>query len=440
MRKKLTLSLLSLVLGVVLFALPAKAQSDVVLVVKLEGMIDNSMWQYIDKSITEAESVGAKAIIIEMDTPGGMVDPATKIKKRILSSEIPVTTYITNYGLSAGALVALASEHIAMAPGSSIGAAEPRLGLTGEKVDEKYLSAFRSEMESAAEAKGRNPEIAAAMVDSDIAIEGLIEKGKLLTLTPQKAKEFGIADFIANNRQEVLKALKLSGVEVREMEPSTAQWFAQVVTSPWVAPLLLLIGITGIILEIFTFSYGIAGILGLVSIGIFFGGHMLAGHAGWEAVMVFALGLVSIAVEIFIIPGFGIAGVIGSALLVASIFMAAATVSQAVISLLITFIGAVIITIFGTRHLTKRGLWRPLVLGESLESAKGYHSSNQRLKELVGHEGVAITPLRPSGTALINDSRVDVVAEGAFIPAGAKVKVLYVEGMRVVVEEIKVTD
>lgn len=300
----------------------AAAEGEVVYVVPFTEFIDQGLADFVKRGITQAEKNGAKAVILEMDTPGGVIDAASQIKKTVLESRIPVITFVKNHAYSAGSLIALASAKVAMVPGSDIGAAEPKIGTDMRKADAKTMAAWRSEMESAAEANKRNTEVAAAMVDPTVTIKGLTQPGRPLSLTAGKAIELGVADFIVKDRAELLTRLGYGNARVEVLAPGPGEVLARLVTNPFVSPLLLLVGLAGLLLEAFTVGFGAAGIVGLLALGLFFGGHMLAGFTGWEAVLVFLLGVAAMVLEIFFIPGHGVAGIAGFAMVVWSIFLA----------------------------------------------------------------------------------------------------------------------
>lgn len=414
----------------------AAAQGEVVYVIPLTELIDPGLAGFVQRGIDQAEKDGVRAVILEMDTPGGLIDAASQIKKSVLESRIPVITFVKNHAYSAGSLIALASDKIAMAPGSDIGAAEPRIGAGMEKADPKTMAAWRSEMESAAEANGRNKEVAAAMVDPNVAIKGLTQPGRPLSLTAGKAVELGVADFIARDRAELLTRLGYGNARVEELAPGPAEVLARFVTNPFVSPLLLLVGLAGLLLEAFTVGFGVAGITGLLALGLFFGGHMLAGFTGWEAVLVFLLGIIALILEIFIIPGFGVAGIAGIALIVWSVFLASVSATQAVISLVVALVGSVVALVLGIKFMTTRKLWNRLILGEKQQNQTGYTAPRRDLEQFTGQTGITLTPLRPAGTAQFGSQRLDVVTEGGFIPANTLVEVLAVEGTRVIVRQV----
>lgn len=395
-----------------------------VYVVPVKGAIDTVLAERVMATLHEAAAREAALVILEVETPGGRLDAALRMKDAILSSRVPVVAFVNRQAWSAGALVTLAARDIAMAPGSSIGASEPR------PADEKTISAVRAAFESTAEATGRDPRLAAAMVDAEVVIEGVVERGELLTLTGKEASDLGLA-FVVRNRAELLDRYALAGSPVIEVGLSRAERVARILVHPFVAPILLTAGFVGVLLELFTPGFGLAGGIGLASLALFFGGHIIAGFAGWEVVALFTVGLLLLLIEVFM-PGFGVFGIAGAVAVVASIFLAAEDVTHAIRALSVSVLATVGVAVIMARHLGRRGLWARLALRATMSGDEGYLAARPRL-ELVGQEGVAVTNLRPAGVATVGGERLDVVTGGEFIPAGAAVEVVKVEGGRIVV-------
>lgn len=421
----------------------AQSNGEVVYVVPIEGTIEKGLTEILKNAFSEAEQAGANLIVLEIDTPGGFVDAAQNIERLIQQQEIPVTAYVTGGALSAGALIAFSADELYMAPGTTIGAAEPRIGT--EKADEKTVSAWSARLAAqaarAAEQNGRDPDMAAelarAMVESDLVIPGITESGKLLTLTDKQAYEYGLSEGTAESLAALLSQKGITNYLVEKYEASLAERIARWATSPLVMPVLLTIGIAGLVIEIFTMGFGVPGMIGVAALALYFGGSIITGLSGWEAVLIFLLGLILLAVEVLILPGFGVAGVIGIASLVISVVLAAPSLDQAVVSLVIALIGTIVLLLLSIKFLPTRRVWQKLVLGVKQKTDSGYVAPETNLTRLLGAEGVSITILRPAGTAEINGERVDVVAEGSFIPNNTPIKVVKVEGTRVVVREQK---
>jgi membrane-bound serine protease (ClpP class) len=410
------------------FSTPEK----VVYVIPIEGMIDKGLANFVERVYREADKQGVNWVILEIDTPGGLIEEAKRIRKIIDQSKTPTIAYVTGGAISAGALPALTSPELIMAPGATMGAAEPRLGES--KAEEKVVSYWAGELAGAAEKNGRRADIARAMADTDIEIPGLVEKGKLLTLTAKQAQEYEMIDGILASRSEVLKTYGLEQAKLFELAPNFTEKVARWATNPYISSVLLTIGIAGFIIEIFTVGFGIAGIIGTIALALFFGGNILAGFSGIGVVLLFLLGLILLALEAFVIPGFGVAGIGGIVSIVGSIFLSAPSLEQAATSLVIAIVGTVVLVALGFKFLPTRKIFRRLVLETKQENTTGYVAGTPRLHKLEGKEGRTLTPLRPAGTAEIDNLRIDVITEGGFIDANAEVKVIKVEGSRVVVQ------
>ncbi|KKM11058.1 hypothetical protein SY88_10580 [Clostridiales bacterium PH28_bin88] len=408
----------------------------VVWVIPVEGAIDAGLAKFLERTYQEADQQGVVGILLEVDTPGGYVDSALKIGKTITRSQTPTTVYVTGGAISAGAYIAFSADRLVMAPGTTIGAAEPRLGT--QKADEKTVSYWAGQMAAAAEAHGRDPKVAAAMVDADVEIPGLVAGGKLLTLTDKQALDLNMADRVLESRQQVLEDLGLGDARVVEIVPSAAENLARWATSPYVSPLLLTIGFAGLLIEMFTPGFGIPGGLGLVSLALYFGGHIISGLTGWESILLFLLGIILLAVEILVLPGFGVAGIGGLAAMTVSIVMTAPSTQQAITSLVVAIAGTGLLVGLSFKFLPTRRVWHRLVLSIKQERKAGYVAPERSLAGYVGKSGTTITPLRPAGAMeLASGERLDVVTDGSFIPRGTPVKVVKVEGARVVVRPEK---
>ena len=423
-----------------LLAGPALAQSGgAVYRVPVTGVIELGMAPYIERAVAEAAMAGAVMLVLDMDTPGGRVDAAERISDALTDAPIPVYTLVNRRAFSAGALIALSTDRIYMRPGSVIGAATPVDG-TGQKAPEKIVSAMRSEMRALAEAAGLDPAVAAAMVDEDVAIEGVVEAGKLLTLTTTEAVDIGYAVEVAD-LADLLETLGYAGTPVVTLETNWAERVVRFFSNPVVAPFLLTLGVLGLITEIKTPSFGMAGAAGLISLSLFFGSHMIVGLAGLEDLLIFGLGVILVGVEVFLIPGFGLFGLLGGIGIVGGLYLSmlgglptspdfarAGLVLSTTIMLIAVSAWVIIRTLPRSARLAKSGIF----LLQRTDRSLGYESAESRV-DLVGTVGKAITDLRPSGTALFGDERIDVVSESEWITEGTPVRVVRAEGYRHVV-------
>ncbi len=407
-------------------------QEPVVYWVPIEQSIEQGLAQFLKRSLAEAEEDGAKAIIFEMDTLGGEVQAALEIGQMIRNTTVPTVVYIKGEAISAGAYIALNAQTILMEPGSVIGAAEPRT-ISGQTADPKTVAFWASNLRAAAEATGRNPEVAAAMADRSIVIQGLTKEDQLVSLSAKQAIQWDMADKMVENSEEVLSTLGLQDATIKRMDLTLSEKLARWLTSPYVIPILLLVGIGGLVIEIFTPGFGVPGGIGLTALGLYFFGHYVAGFAGVETLVLFTIALLFLVIELFS-PGFGVMGILGAVSFVAAVISAAFDPVFGLFSVMIAFVITGIGVIIAIKVFGARGRWKKLVLEDVQKNQKGY-VANQVKSELLGKEGVAVTPLRPAGIAQIDGKRHDVVSEGRMIPAGTTVQVVQVRGVRVVVRQ-----
>jgi membrane-bound serine protease (ClpP class) len=419
----------------------AQGQSTVVRI-PVTGVVELGLAPFIERSLQEAAAQGAAFVVLDMDTPGGRVDAAERIADAISDSAVPVYTLVNRRAFSAGALIALSTQRIYMRPGSVIGAATPVDG-AGQTAPEKIVSAMRSEMRALAEARGLDPLIAEAMVDPDISVEGVVEAGKLLTLTTEEAVRVGYATAV----EDMPALLAQLGQPSAQVETSEANWAERVVrffSNPVVAPFLLTLGFLGLITEIKTPSFGMAGAAGLLALSLFFGSHLIVGLAGLEDLIVFGVGLALVGVEIFLIPGFGLFGILGALGIVAGLYMSligsiptsadftrAGMVLSTTVLLIVVTAWVMIRSIPRASRLAKSGVF----LLNRTDRSIGYESAPPR-RDLVGVVGKAITDLRPSGTGLFGDERIDVVSESEWITEGTPISIISAEGYRHIVRPV----
>ena len=235
----------------IVFPVTAGAQTQIVYRVPVTGVIELGLAPFVGRAIREAEAAGASAVILDIETPGGRVDAAQKIVKAISQSSIPVYAFVNLHAWSAGAMIALAADSIYMGPVSSIGAATPVIG-DGKKASEKIVSAMRGEFRALAEARGIDPRLAEAMVDESVEVEGIVEEGKLLTLTGNEAVALGFASAEVSSWDDLLKSLGLAGANVETASINWAESLVRFLSHPVVAPILLSMGMLGLINEIKT--------------------------------------------------------------------------------------------------------------------------------------------------------------------------------------------
>lgn len=417
---------------------------DEVYVIEVEGLIDNGLHAYIERSISAAQAENVNGVILHIDTFGGLVDAADKIRKTLLDAEIPVVSFIDKNAASAGALIALATDSIYMSPGSSIGAATVVDG-SGEQADEKMQSYMRGLMRSTAEAKGRDPRLAEAMVDARIEIEDVIAEGVLLTLSTSEAVELGIANASFNNLSEVLGHLGWDDYTLVNVDQRWQETMLRFFAGPVITSLLMLMMLGGLYFELQSPGLGFPGAVALVGALCFFAPHYILGLASWE-IIVFFIGVLLLIVEIFVLPGFGIPGAVGLIFIIFGLlasmignvgfnFPEIQFMSGPIWTMAITLMLGIALIISVARWMPQSKAFNRLVLASTTGTSFGYTSAST-IEDLIGMEGVAISTLRPAGTALIDSRRVDVVSDGDFIEKGEKIKVVSSVGSRVVVTKI----
>lgn len=405
-----------------------------VYVIPIEDTVEQGLKAFLSRATKEAEAEGANYIIFEIDTPGGRVDAAGQIAELIQSLDTPTVSFIVNKALSAGSYIALNTDTIYMKPHATMGASGV-INPDGTAANKKAQSAWLAAMKSAAEAQGRDPKYAAAMANPEIDLPELdAPKGKYLTLRPKSAVKVGYAAGIVEDRAELLHALGLKNATILEMEPTLSEKLARFLINPFVITILLSIASLGLIVEVFSPGFGVPGIIGLLSLVLFFYGHVVAGLAGMEAIVLLILGIILVIAEFFV-PG-GIIGILGIGCVVVSLFISGQDIGNMAMSIGIAFLTSLIAAVILFRTIgMEKGIFRHIILNDKTSTELGYVSTVNRL-ELIGLEGKTITPLRPSGTAEFDNEHLDVVSEGRFIQTGQMIKIVKVEGSRIVVREI----
>lgn len=431
-----------LILLLVLLLSVASNAQEKVYYANIEGDIDLGLAPYIKRVVEEAETNFAAAIIFRINTFGGRVDAATQIKDAILNSKIRTIAFIDKRAISAGALIALSCEKIVMVPGASMGASSV-VDQTGQKQSEKYQSYMRSEMRATAEKNGRRTDIAQGMVDETIVIPDIKDDStKLVTLTSEEALQYRMADTVLTNIDQVKENFGLQNAELVTLDSNWAEDFVRFVNNPIISSLLIMLGLIGLYTEIKTPGWGLAGTVGVVCLAIFFGAGYILELASIIEILLFVVGVIFIIVEIFVVPGFGIFGILGIIFMVGGLFLGLLSdfkmidwtlISLAIIQLGLTFLFTFVVIFFLLKFLPKTDMWNKLILNEQVASKSGYAAKPQ-FEHLIGMEGEALTDLRPSGTAIIEGNRIDVVTEGDYIKNKSRIVVKSVEGSKVVVD------
>ncbi|MDX1546813.1 MAG: NfeD family protein [Rhodothermales bacterium] len=418
-----------------------------VYVVPVEGLIDNALARYLDRALSDAEAADAALVLFHVDTFGGLVDAADAIRKTILNAPMPTVALIDKNAASAGALISYAADRIVMVPGASIGAATVVQGGSGEAAPDKYQSYMRGLLRATAAANGRDPAIAEAMVDETLVVDGVSEEGQVLTLSAQEALRLGVADALLGGVEETVEAFGLGGTALVQHRATRAENVLRFFASPILQSILMLMMLGGLYFELQTPGVGFAGGIALVGAAAFFAPHYLLGLVeSWE-IIVFVLGVALILVELFVLPGFGIAGIAGLVLVVGALlaslvgnvgfdFPAFPALTPALTTLAVTLALLGLLAVSLGRYLPRSEQFNRLVLAPALSSAEGYTSADTHT-ELLGMTGRTVTPLRPSGIVEIGGERVDVVTAGEFIDGGMPIEVVRVRGSRVEVRPVR---
>ena len=411
------------------------AQTPTVYKVPIYKEVEKGLYAFLKRAIHEAEEAEADAIIFELDTPGGFVDSAEDIVNLLDSTKIRKIAYIHSEALSAGAYLALHTDEIYMAPNGTIGAAAV-IDSAGNAADEKATSAWKAKMINAANRTGKDPKYAQAMADDTVHLpEYRAPEGKLLTLTSKEAREVEYSEGTVGSFEELLDMTNLTDANVVKVDETFTETLARFITHPIVVPILLSIASLGLIVELYSPGFGVAGTMGLISLVLFFFGHLVAGLAGYETIIIFVIGVILILAEFFL-PG-GISGVLGAAAIIFSIILAGGNIVQMSIAVLIALTVAIVGMVMMMKFFGKKlKVLNKVILSDATTTELGYVSNENRL-DLVGKVAVTMTALRPAGTIRIQDERIDAVSDGSYIDKDKRVTIIKVEGSRIVVREIK---
>jgi len=455
MNKLRILLAVMLFLPVTLFAENESNDRKVVYKLNMKDDITRATWRQTQQAFEAADSLGADIFLIHMNTYGGTVLDADSIRTKILQSRIPVHVFIDNNAASAGALISIACDSIYMRSGGSIGAATV-VNQTGQSMPDKYQSYMRSTMRATAEAKGkktvivgndtieqwrRDPKIAEAMVDPSFFIEGIIDTGKVLTFTPAEAIEYGFCEGVAENVPEVLQKLGISEYTLIEYQPSFIERIIGFLVSPVISGLLIMAIIGGIYFEMQTPGIGFPLGVAILAAVAYFAPLYLEGLAEHWEILLFLVGLVLIAIEIFVIPGFGVAGISGVLLVFVALVLSlienvvfdfepvdTQRLGVAIMTVVVGIFGGFILSLYLGNKLfsAHSGPFKNLALNTVQDVKDGYLNVDSSFIALKGKTGTAQTVLRPGGKVLINGEVYDAVTEGGFIDRGEEIVVVKV--------------
>lgn len=415
---------------------------------KIDDDIDPRMNRKVRLALDDAAKKKVDMIIIEMDTYGGAVNDADDIRTMILETTVPIHVWINKDAASAGALISIACDSIYMAPGASIGAATVVMGGGGEAAPDKYQSYMRSMMRSTAEAKGRDPKIAEAMVDENLEIEGISPKGTVITFSVSEAITNGFAEGQAANLQEVIEKQGIDDFDLTEYTSSGVEAVIAFFLNPAVSGFLILIIFAGIYFEIQTPGVGFPIAASTLAIILYFIPYYLTGLANnWE-IAIFIVGLILLAVELFVIPGFGIFGVLGLLCILTGLtlgmvpndafdftFVPSGDLFVALLTVILAAIAAIGLIFFFAPKVNQWGAFSSIALANTQRRDEGYTSTSYN-NILLGKEGTTHTRLMPSGKVMIEDEVYDAYSRGEFIDRGEKIIVISTEGTSLRVKKV----
>lgn len=470
---------------------------------EFESISDNEM-RFFRKTLERAHTERARALILELDTPGGSVETAFKYLSIMEKSRVPIVVYLNPNGISAGMIIAMGADRAAISPNGLIGDAMPiSMGVNGVKpvtekpektqdkssapaktekqpeevkkspsgtqspamleeilrevqnlrksgedkedkalADQKFLTVFFKMLQVLAEKNSRPVKVIRAMADPytklDLAADGIAhDKRSPLTLSAREAKKLKVVDHIADNREDLLRQLGLQDAELIEVKRTATEQIGLFLATPAIAGLLLVIGLVGIFVEIKTPGFGVPGVLGVSALTLFFLGHIACGASDWGPMVVFFVGLLLVALEIFVIPGFGLVGFLGLLCILVSFFWAFGFENIYTALRVITFsltAAIAIMILLATFVLPKMPLFRRVALETVLSSEEGCKATTAD-NSLIGSEGVAVTPLRPAGVVRIGQERHDAASEGDFLEVGTVVVVTACNGFQLTVRK-----
>ena len=411
-----------------------------VLVMELRSEIDARTTRYVKLALEKADEINAGLVLINMDTYGGALDAADEVRTMLLEYPKPVYVFINKDAASAGALISIACDSIYMAPGASIGAATVVNGGTGEAAPDKYQSYMRSIMRSTAEATGRNPLIAEAMVDENLEIDSISTAGQVITFSTSEAIRYGFCEARVVSLEDILSRVGIDDYQMTVFQTSFPEKVIAFFLNPFLSGILILIILGGIYFELQTPGVGFPLLAAIIALILYLVPYYLNGLAeNWE-IAAFAVGLVLIGLEVFVIPGFGIAGVGGLTLTIGSLimmmlnndnfnffFVDSGDILTAAATTLAGMFGGILLMFFGGIRLTNSRAFRRMSLQSTQARTEGY-VAKETTAALIGKQGKAFTILRPSGKIMIDDELYDAYTRGDYINRGEDVVVVSDEG------------
>lgn len=430
------------------FSLCAIAQKHKVMVMEIKDEIDPRMTRYVKLALAHAEKTQADYVIIDMDTYGGVLTDAKEIVDLIMDFKKPIWVYVNSDAASAGALISIACDSIYMSPGASIGAATVVNGSDGAAAPDKYQSYMRSIMRSTAEENGRDPRIAEGMVDERVVIDSVKQAGKVITFTTSEAIAHGYCEAKVESINEILKRNKIENAEIETYHLGITEKIIAIFLNPFISGILILVIIGGIYFEFQSSGIGFPLFAAIIALVLYLVPYYLNGLAEyWEIIALF-IGILLLLAEIFVIPGFGIAGIAGITLMVVSLilimlnndffnfeFVPLGSIVKAAFAALGGLTGGILLLFFGGAKLTNTKAFQRIALTDTQESSQGF-TVNTQAASMIGKKGIAFTILRPSGKIMIDNQIYDAFTRGEFIEKNEEVEVVSTEGVTLRVKKV----
>lgn len=436
-----------------LLTLSAFAQKAKVYYYIINDNIAKPALRMTEKAVQEAQNQHADFILLELNTFGGELEAADKIRTLLLNSPMPTLVFINNNAASAGALISIACDSIYMAPGSSLGAASV-VNQNGEIMPDKYQSYMRSLMRATAEKNGRDPDVAQAMVDPDVVVSGISDSGKVLTFTTEEAIQNGFCEGSTQDRAAVLRAAHIDDYEIVEQKLSWIDKFINFLVNPAVSGILIMCIIGGLYFEFQAPGLGLPIVIAIIAALLFFAPHYLEGLAAHWEILLFLAGIILLMLEIFVIPGFGVAGISGIVLIFTSLVLTmvfnigfhfnfdpnidtATQIGKSTLIVVVSVVAGFFLSLWlGKKIITADTRFGSMALKTNLDSEKGFSAQDMSMQQLVGLTGTAATFMRPAGKVSINDQLFDATSEHGLIDKGEKIIVTKFENAQLVVRKL----